>query len=480
MTPLKIFRIKNLIDNPIFLSLINDHPCLIPDNFDWKTYINNYTDLRDIHGFSTEIEAKLHYILFGKKEQRNYQIAKVSKYPNIDPKIYKILNLDLSILTDEEAILHFIEHGKKEKRKYKCDFSYETIIQKTKNINLKKTDILLINHDTSLTGAPKALQNIYNHIIENKRGKPLYVDVVPDKKININNIVYHINNYNTINNIIDKTEPSIILSNSLNIYLKYIDKFYNLLNKTIFYIHETYDVFKQFGSSVHCSLLKNAKIFVVSDKIKEEFIQNGFNQVFVSPPFIPITEQQKIDILKLKPINKIKNISNSRVINKKRTIVGMCGTMDDRKNFPMFCEIARSLKNIEFVWIGGDVSAVNKRYKNISNLFVIKQTNNPYKYFEILDYFFLTSKSDPCPFVVLENLYMNKKIIVLDKNIHYDHNSDCLENYTILKNHQNDPKIIINKLKNLKLDKCPNKTQKNINYIKNNFSDIKIILDDID
>ena len=482
----KILSVKDLVNNPIFLSLLENHPCLIPEDFDWKAYINNSIDLKKIYEFSTENEAKMHYILFGKKECRNYhKIINIKKnilnynYKQIDPKIYKILNVDLSYFTDEQAITHFFNHGIAEKRKYKCDFSYKTIIEKTKKIDLKKIDILLINHDTSLTGAPKALQNIYDFILEKKHKKILYSDVVPNKKIQIKNIAYHINDYHIIKNIIEKTNPSIILSNSLNIYLKYVHKFNNLLNKTIFYFHETYEGLTDFMPTQDLSILKKAKVYVVSENIKEEFVQNGFEEVFVSPPFVPKKEQKRIDVLKLEPVEKIKNISNCRVLNAKKTIIGMCGTMCDRKNFTMFCEIARSLKNIEFLWIGGNISSVDEKYKKINNLFIVENTTNPYKHFELLDYFLLTSKCDPCPFVVLENLYLNKKVIVLDKNIHYEHDTSSLENYIILKNHENSSKIITHKLKKLKLNKRRNKTSKNTDYIKLHFSHPKNIIDEI-
>ena len=63
----KILSVKDLVNNPIFLSLLENHPCLIPEDFDWKAYINNSIDLKKIYEFSTENEAKMHYILFGKK-----------------------------------------------------------------------------------------------------------------------------------------------------------------------------------------------------------------------------------------------------------------------------------------------------------------------------------------------------------------------------------------------------------------------------
>ena len=109
--------------------------------------------------------------------------------------------------------------------------------------------------------------------------------------------------------------------------------------------------------------------------------------------------------------------------------------------------------------------------EKLKNLYWIPNTKNPYKYFKKLDYFFLTSKSDPCPIVVLENLYLNNKIIVLKNNIHTKHSVKKLENYIEIDNLENDTdEDIIQKFKNLKLDNNKNITNKNKHYIEESYS----------
>lgn len=41
------------------------------NNFDWKTYVNNYIDLQKA-GINTEQKALRHYIMYGIKEGRSY------------------------------------------------------------------------------------------------------------------------------------------------------------------------------------------------------------------------------------------------------------------------------------------------------------------------------------------------------------------------------------------------------------------------
>jgi hypothetical protein len=483
----KVHSIKNLVNNSIFKKLLIDHPCLIPEDFDWQAYLQNSPDLIQVYEFSTELEAKIHYVLFGKSEYRNYNKIihnmntnidpNLLKQYNFDPKIYKILNVDLSYFTDDDASMHFLYHGTREKRNYKSKYDYNKTIEIANAAidNLKESDILLINHESSLTGAPKALFNIYNYLNE-KNISVVFSDVIANDCLNIDKNCYHLNNIHLLKKIIHKVKPRIIYSNSLNIYLRYISKFLEELNNTIFYFHETYSGFSIFTQDKYNNLLKDKPIYVVTEKIKKEFLDHGFTNVGVSPPFLPLSEQKQIDTNKQESIDhKIINIKKNREIDKNKVVIGMCGTPCGRKNFDLFASLSKKHKQYEFIWIGADETLLDSKYHTIDNLFIIKQTSNPYKYFNLLDYFFLTSVSDPCPFVVLENLYMNKKVIVLDKNIHYEHPSNNLENYIIIHEHNNNADIISKKLKQMNLNKNHNTTQKNTNYITDQFSDPKIL-----
>jgi hypothetical protein len=484
----KVQSIKDLAANPIFQKLLVDHPCLIPEDFDWKIYLDNSYDLVSIYNLNSETEAKIHYVFFGKNEHRKYKIdhntslnknnyQDILSKCNFNPQIYKILNVDLSYFSENDATIHFLSHGIQEKRDYNTNYSYNDIINITnKSIEqINQTEILLINHSSSLTGAPKALINIYNHLIK-QNTKVLFVDVLPTKNLKVKNQTYHLNDIHLLKKIINKSKPSIIYSNSLNIHLYYISKFIEELKYTIFYFHETYDGFSKFTNDKYNELLKNQPMYVVTEKIKQEFMSKGFTNINISPPFLPIEEQNNIDVLKKEKIQEtILNINGKYQLDTKKPIIAMCGTICKRKNFDLFAELCSKHNYLQFMWIGDDITKIDNKYQNIKNLFIIPKTNNPYKYFNIIDYFFLTSLSDPCPFVVLENLYMNKKIIVLDKNIHYEHPKEKLENFIVLCDHNNDIKIISKKLKNLKLNKTPNQTTTNTNYIIQEFSTPKII-----
>jgi hypothetical protein len=77
--------------------------------FDWKFYVNNYDDLKDLTNHKNALN---HWLNFGQKEGR---ISNNFKWLN-----YLLLNKDLiesGINSESQATEHYIKHGKKEKRK---------------------------------------------------------------------------------------------------------------------------------------------------------------------------------------------------------------------------------------------------------------------------------------------------------------------------------------------------------------------------
>ena len=94
------------------------HP-LLPSDFNWETYINNYGDLQFIN---TEEQAIDHWLKIGSKEGRSYR--KIPYQPagvrsDFDWKTYVNNYPDLraaGINTKEKAIAHWLKQGKREGR----------------------------------------------------------------------------------------------------------------------------------------------------------------------------------------------------------------------------------------------------------------------------------------------------------------------------------------------------------------------------
>lgn len=87
---------------------------IIPDDFDCNAYRLFNKDVGDI----SDIDCKLHYVRFGKKENRRYLSSNRfwQLYPEFDAEFYRSIYDDLKSLNDDELMSHFMKHGVSEHR----------------------------------------------------------------------------------------------------------------------------------------------------------------------------------------------------------------------------------------------------------------------------------------------------------------------------------------------------------------------------
>jgi len=111
-------------------------------------------------------------------------------------------------------------------------------------------------------------------------------------------------------------------------------------------------------------------------------------------------------------------------LNKSDFIIGGAGFVDYRKGFDLYLETAKKLINenyqtdFKFIWVGGFGRNIQKmvadyiRSHNLTNhVFFLGEKKNPYPYYQMFDLFYLTSREDPFPLVMLENASLGKTII---------------------------------------------------------------------
>jgi hypothetical protein len=392
------------------------------------------------------------------------------KPKNFNSKEYLMLNADLGELENDDSIKikdifsrkrkmsllhHYVLYGIKEKRNYKLSI----------NINSSPNfSPLFINHDISLTGAPVFLYDFVTYLKNNNIIKnPIIIESFKNNLFDNYDIqkMYHENSPEKLLQIIKETNPVFIYSNSLNLYYYNIDKFIDYWHKTYFHFHET---LSNLDENI-LKKIKNQKIFVVANRIKKELKSCGCTNVQKFPPFI---HQEKIFHIKNNEYNELNKLT-----------IGMSGNICDRKNLKLFYKLAESCPQYEFIWIGGENWADNYEslygYKplNLPNFTHVPYVKNPYVYYKNLDYFFLTSKNDPCPIVVLENLLINKRVITIKDNIFYKHNKSILqENLIEIKEKEEEKIIEAFQSLDLKKYKADNAGE---NYIKKYFSKPKIL-----
>jgi glycosyltransferase involved in cell wall biosynthesis len=106
-------------------------------------------------------------------------------------------------------------------------------------------------------------------------------------------------------------------------------------------------------------------------------------------------------------------------------IIGGMGTVDMRKGVDVFLQVANKLKtnpNLFFLWVGGQENEIE--YKNfqidknrleLNNMIFQTSVENPLDFMSIFDIFFVSSREDPYPLVVLEAAMLSKPILCFDK-----------------------------------------------------------------
>jgi hypothetical protein len=376
-------------------------------------------------------------------------------------------NKDLNVLKKLNLIYkHFQTHEKKEER---------ITINRNKNNNISfNNSIIFINHDSSLTGAPLFLYDLilYFNEIDFFRNiillEPYPNDILKFKLEKINGkIIYFYNNDNILEEILDNYNPNLIYSNSITLFN--IQRFKKYYYKSIFHYHETYKdktlALSCFNvSKTHQTNISNwnFKTYVECKLIQTEYQKNGMD----CNVFHPFLSTEKINTLNIIKDNQPNNKSKYNEI-----VFGMCGTKINRKGYDIFLSIVKEMPQFKFIWIGGNIDTSN----NYDNYIQIPQTNDPFSIVsKDIDYMLITSREDPCPFVILESLYLNTPCIILENNIKYVHNID--KNYYVIPDHNNDFKIITEYVNKMNLIKKEVKNNNNLSeYITNNFINPKIL-----
>ena len=452
-------RIREYIKKDQQNYYIGNTQSTIPSDWDPDNYRHMNPDVSK--ACKTDAELFKHYLEFGIAENRIFR-TKSPLPDDFSPKTYRMLNPDLANFDDHRLKTHYLDHGIQEKRTYKL------IVEKNTN---PKCNPIFINHDCSLTGAPIFLYDYVTYLKNyNIIKNPIIIEACPNNIFDNYDIdkLYHDGDPNKLLDIIKKINPIFIYSNSLSLYYYYSDKYKDYWYKTYFHFHETLD-------NVNMGLLskiRDQKILVVADSIKQEYETVGCSNISIFPPFIPQEKIFRIQSLSSKPQ---KNHTNNNKIT-----IGMGGQISDRKNFGLFYKLAIACPDYEFLWVGGDKdwkSDFHRLYNHepeiLDNFTHVPYTKNPYPYFSNLDYFFLTSKNDPCPIVVLENLILDNRVIVIKDHIFYQHDKSVLkENLIEIKTNSEDK--IIEEFKSLKLEKY-HKNSNSSKYIKERFAEPKLI-----
>ncbi len=293
-----------------------------------------------------------------------------------------------------------------------------------------KPDIVFINHEESLTGAPKVLFKIAKFIserfdiavISNKEGSMSreFLKEFGYKVIHPNQIYFNASKDNIARDVLLNLDPKIVYLNTI-VNLEYAREAKKLNIPVILHVHELKEVFSIYLNKKEIEEVKNlGDIFIVpSLAVRDYLISIGC----LAEKIVVLNEIIDIDEIIEKKTENINEVVSE--IGKKdgQILVSASGTLTKRKGPDLFFEAYMILKKkypgrFRFFWLGnapGNPELFFKDKQEEDFLF-LGEKKNPYPFINESDIFVLPSREDPFPLVVLEAIAMGKPVVVFKES----------------------------------------------------------------
>ncbi len=191
------------------------------------------------------------------------------------------------------------------------------------------------------------------------------------------------------------------------------------------YVHELEMGIQQYTTpeSFRNTLKLTESYIACAESVKENLVRNhsiDATKIKVLPSLLPEAA------LNFKSsISNILSLKDKYNIPKDAFLVGGMGTVDLRKGVDIFLQVANQLKDkkdLYFLWVGGQnteieykIFQIDKERLSLKNVIFQTSINNPLDFMDAFDVFFVSSREDPYPLVVLEAAILAKPIICFDK-----------------------------------------------------------------
>lgn len=365
--------------------------------FDTEYYLQNNPDIKQ-----AEIDPLYHFINFGEQEGRQPN-------PYFSPAFYKKLNADVRE-AGTSAFEHFCAHGFYEGRLG----SAPALESRTNN----KKPLLFVGHDGIQAGSEVVLLEIikwfYSHT--NRKIKVLLLSAGPLANLYAQYAeVYVLPNYK-----IDELETLLSFINE-DFEFCYVNtvvsgKLFELLEEhefvfkcdVIAHIHEMEKVIKENISSFNY-LNEQCKHFISASPATTKTLIETHNlpktEITTVPAFIKIVDQTLSNLETLK-----KKIRAELSIPSDALVVAGCGTVYWRKGPDIFLATAREVlaqqSDVHFVWFGPGPDLEELRLSLTEseklNIHFTGQRDDANEAIAVADIFYMSSREDPFPLVVME------------------------------------------------------------------------------
>lgn len=380
--------------------------------FDKKYYTKKYQE------YLEGLDPVTHYICKGWKQGFNPS----KKFSN---DIYLSSYIDI-YKSNMNPLVHYELYGKSEKREIFSVYEGKNSIIKDLDIEEIKKEkqyskvVLLISHELSLTGAPRALlnmaismkkQGVYPVILSWTHG-PMETEIIENGiKLVIDVSLY--------TKLIQKNEQisdflslfDIVIFNTL-VSLHLVDCFPKVTAKKICWIHE---------GRMSYETLKNIINFRETFKFFDEIYSVGQYSKSFTDQYIDNIHKSKILLYGIPDIPHKHEISNNTKIK-----FILPGAISERKGQAILLSALeyipeRKHKDIEFILVGpcmdkeieANIKKAEKIYKNIKYLGAI-QHNKLLNLYQDMDIVLCPSIDDPMPIVCTEAMIFAKTIIITE------------------------------------------------------------------
>lgn len=375
-----------------------------------------------------------HYVEFGCNEYRSYEKGPV--ITDFDLQVYRELNRELMCLPENDLKKHFLTFHKQKQKEDKffnkdffiqrnnikdTDNLYKTYLQdirffKSKevetivlNIPFCKKDYVLVSHENNINGATHSLY-IFANFLKSLNKSFIILDVAKNSnemymKYNLSeeDFGYYYGDPTILYWYCAKIKSTKIIVNSINFAINAAVQWLDRSNLLLF-SRETKQDYMKFSC-------------YEPDVVITPLISNSYNtKPTVQTPICPVFLQETIYKCFDEPVC-IEGLDQTKIT------LGMCGSLTKIKNYDLFLDIAKELPNYNFVWIGGD-----DLESNLSNVFHVQSTTNPFKYYKLIDYFLLCSEREPFGNVIIENLLLNKKVLTFKHNVYFNFKHELTKN----------------------------------------------------
>lgn len=200
-------------------------------------------------------------------------------------------------------------------------------------------------------------------------------------------------------------------------------KLLNIPIKT--YVHELEMGIQQYTKPEYFENVKtlSTSFIACAESVKKNLIKNhqiNTTLIQVLPSLLPESAlNYQVDKLACVALRTQLNIPLNAFV------IGGMGTVDLRKGVDIFLQVANKLKfnaDIFFLWVGGQeheteykIFLIDKNRLELNNILFKPSVENPLDYMAIFDVFFVSSREDPYPLVVLEAAMLSKPILCFDK-----------------------------------------------------------------